>query len=52
MFEDIVKHKLKYKKKIFINKYCKMATAELFSRSMLNLRRSAARSVTGANLNL
>jgi len=52
MFEDIVKHILKYKKKIFINKYCKTATAELFSRSKLNLKRSAARSVAGANLNL
>ena len=43
---------LSIQKKIFIHKQCKIATLEPFSRGMLNLRRSAARSITDANLNL
>ena len=39
-----------YYKKIF--KYYKMATLQQFSRGMLNLRRFAARTITGANLKL
>ena len=38
--------------KNFAGKYYKMATLQQFSRGMLNLKRSAARTITGANLKL
>ena len=37
---------------MFAGKYYKMAALQQFSRGMLNLRRSAARTITGANLKL
>ena len=37
---------------MFAGKYYKMATLQQFSQSILNLRRSVARTITGANLKL
>ena len=38
--------------KVFAGNYYKITTLQQFSRGMLNLRRSAARTITGANLKL
>ena len=51
----VIEHIFKYYiilQTIFAGKYYKMAALQRFSQSILNLRRSGARTITGANLKL
>ena len=48
----VIEYIFKYIKKIFAEKYYKMVILLQFFQSILNLRRSAARTITGENLKL